>query len=956
MERGDHGVGVGRYERLMTDVPAVPLEEGLPWPPSQPPGAEACDPCPEASRTLQLEGGDDTDAETIGLLPFMSPAGMRQKDRRVLMTALTSLAMLCLVGASSWASKGLRGVQDQGAEASEAGAISLAAASIERATIRHGLGAPRSDTEGSSFADHAALIERELREGSIQMVGQIRSSGGLCLQYSPGEGDSEALGARLEDCFAAKEHPWVYDAKTATLRSSYGNCLLAYGGSLVVAGCEDPEAKKWTHVDRTLAYGGTADGAGMCLTAVDPQKGGRVELKTCTQATNQTSQEWTVGVRVGQVKNRFGLCLKTHLGPAGGKASMWPCSDLGEGRELEWLYDWKTGHIEDSQGLCLDSGGSLHLWSCDRVNPAQAWAHNATTGHLLNRDKCLDTPAASKQGGMVHTWWCYDSLASQAWSVGVWTGRIQGHDDRCLVALGSRASDHGGVGLQECEQLPKGKGLWSYDGSSGQLQYYFDHAGKATACVEKSGDGGLRMANCTGDCGERLGGLPGGGQRWSYSRAAGRIQHEGGGCLAAPKAAPKASGHDASVGACDVYSVAQRWTWELPGHLAAPVTSGSLTGSLSDTKQLAEEEGPGAKFFSLIHTVTTTKGRELMLSTTEEACPACAAVARPRPEVVIWARAEEVCKVGYTLRSIALHDPQRLLGDIRLLWVSEEAPAEWKHRLDEASDAISDSHKVHFYDFSSKVKAQKLSGFQAQQVLKLKAASVVRSDYYVVLDAENTLVRDLRPDTFFSECNQAKIEGKHFLKELPEPQGAWFRRAAGALRAKLPEDVLYGSLSTPAVLHTRTVLDLLRLKVVDEDASIDGSLCGGSLCYLLHGDGSEQYPAELVLYYAYAYSRPNLECAHRVERSPTPWSATLRSSGATSSVDTLTGVAAGTAVPLTFVAQPGALDGLDESARGEAREQMAQVFEHAGLVKKGETSPKALAECLAGRAASQEQE
>merc|ERR1719188_1092211 len=96
-----------------------------------------------------------------------------------------------------------------------------------------------------------------------------------------------------------------------------------------------------------------------------------------------------------------------------------------------------------------------------------------------------------------------------------------------------------------------------------------------------------------------------------------------------------------------------------------------------------------------------------------------------------------------------------------------------------------------------------------QQIVRLKVSGLVEEDYYVVLDAKNTFVRDMRPDTFLTPCYQGRVFAGTDFDELSEDAKNSYYASATVLGVDVPPGRNWSSLNTPAVLHTQTVLDML---------------------------------------------------------------------------------------------------------------------------------------------------
>ncbi|CAK0854438.1 unnamed protein product [Prorocentrum cordatum] len=209
---------------------------------------------------------------------------------------------------------------------------------------------------------------------------------------------------------------------------------------------------------------------------------------------------------------------------------------------------------------------------------------------------------------------------------------------------------------------------------------------------------------------------------------------------------------------------------------------------------------------------STAPAHETTTTAEEASCPSCAPKSRPIPAIVIPTYERDLCKANFTALSIAKHDPDHLLGDLYLLWVSSSPAADYEKEIDQLKVAISKTRKVHFHDFSATLDGQR--GWVAQQVLKLKVATLVEEDFYVVLDSKNTFVRDIKPEIFVSSCNQAIVFGDYKAAELPELHSQWYETSARLLDVPSPLDGhddgdRWPPSITPMTFHRQTVLDLL---------------------------------------------------------------------------------------------------------------------------------------------------
>mmetsp|Transcript_46845 Transcript_46845/g.134081 ORF Transcript_46845/g.134081 Transcript_46845/m.134081 type:complete len:854 (+) Transcript_46845:95-2656(+) len=251
---------------------------------------------------------------------------------------------------------------------------------------------------------------------------------------------------------------------------------------------------------------------------------------------------------------------------------------------------------------------------------------------------------------------------------------------------------------------------------------------------------------------------------------------------------------------------------------------------------------------------------------TPKRCPKCAAKKSAPPTVVIPFFERDLCKLKYTAKSLQANDPDKNLGDVFLMWVSDKPSSQFQDELDAITEAIGESHKVHFKDYTGALQSSGISGWFGQQVLKLKIAHDVKSEFYVVLDAKNTLIREVQRDSFFTACHQARIQAEFKYDDIPQPHSDWYARSANALELDPPSSGYWPASITPVVMHKQTVLDMLSDMGEDPDPE---TLCAGPLCDKMGAYSSSGHGAtEFTMYTLWAYQKTQLECAHVVEQLP----------------------------------------------------------------------------------------
>jgi hypothetical protein len=356
--------------------------------------------------------------------------------------------------------------------------------------------------------------------------------------------------------------------------------------------------------------------------------------------------------------------------------------------------------------------------------------------------------------------------------------------------------------------------------------------------------------------------------------------------------------------------------------------------------------------------------REVVVSQKEAlGCPACTPDEAPKLDVVIPFFERDLCKLKYTVRSLGVHDPDGVLGDIFLLWVSEQPSSKYSTELKEVTDAVSGDRQVHLVDFQPIVKSTKVNGWFAQQILKLKIASAIVSDFYMVLDAKNTFIKDIKADALFTPCHQAKIFAEYAWDTLPEPHATWYQAAQNLLDIHGAEDhPMWPASITPFIFHKQTTLDLLR--DVHEEPKLN-VLCshGEEFCRKLGvrslNASDQNHPTEFTLYTSYAYGKTNLECAHKVistdPDSPDLISRSLwrgmeetREDTMQQNLEILENITAGRLNPIAFGSQPSALDFMTNGTKAEAVKYVTQIYSDAGLYDASSTSANELITCAIG--------
>jgi hypothetical protein len=338
---------------------------------------------------------------------------------------------------------------------------------------------------------------------------------------------------------------------------------------------------------------------------------------------------------------------------------------------------------------------------------------------------------------------------------------------------------------------------------------------------------------------------------------------------------------------------------------------------------------------------------------------ACTPEKRVVPDIVIPFYERDLCKLKKTALSLVTHDPLNNLGDLYLMWVSRYNVSDYSDQLSEIVEKLTtNKRKVHILDFSKPASASSLSGWHAQQLLKLKIASVVKSEFYIVMDSKNTLVNRVEEDTFFTADNQARIFASYTFHEIPPPHDNWYKMAAKALNVTPPTDMHYPASITPILLHRQTVLDMLAS--IGEGSGVV-NLCDGPLCRLFGiGARSGEGTTEFTMYNMYLYTKTKLACTSKIEAhnqtQKTQWAISLWRGVDDDPNATIQGmnftlhsVVNGSIKPIMFGSQPGSLDALDETGRKEMVGLLEKIYARAGVYKqKDSKTAEELIECVVG--------
>mmetsp|Transcript_2850 Transcript_2850/g.8817 ORF Transcript_2850/g.8817 Transcript_2850/m.8817 type:complete len:662 (+) Transcript_2850:99-2084(+) len=250
-------------------------------------------------------------------------------------------------------------------------------------------------------------------------------------------------------------------------------------------------------------------------------------------------------------------------------------------------------------------------------------------------------------------------------------------------------------------------------------------------------------------------------------------------------------------------------------------------------------------------------------------CPECAAKSAPKPDMVILFFERDLCKMKYTARSLGVNDPDKNLGDVHLMWVSSHSASEYQADIDEIKASIEEYKTVYFTDWSQRMASVQppIDGWHAQQVVKLKIAFEIQSEFYIVMDSKNTLIQPVTPHTFFTPCGQGIIQAEFPYDKIPVPHSEWYARSAAALNLDPPASGFWPASITPIVMHRQTVLDMLQQLGEDPNPQV---LCNGRLCEAIGAFWDMGFGAtEFTLYTLFAYSKRadgTFDCIHSIEK------------------------------------------------------------------------------------------
>jgi len=321
------------------------------------------------------------------------------------------------------------------------------------------------------------------------------------------------------------------------------------------------------------------------------------------------------------------------------------------------------------------------------------------------------------------------------------------------------------------------------------------------------------------------------------------------------------------------------------------------------------------------------------------ACPKCAMSEPTAPALVIPFNERDLCKMRLLASSLTKHDPNQLISTVHLVWYSSHPPTsnDFMRDIDSIRNAASASHTVRFHDMSWMFVDAVLSSMHVQQIVKLKAASWVEEDYYVVLGAKDAFIRDVQPDTFLTPCYQGRVFSDTDFDDLSADAQKSYHASATVLGVDVPPGRKWSASINPVVMHTETVIDMLNY--LHEDPS-PLSLCSGTLCGHLKGGATE-----FTLYYLYAATKTDEKCIHQ-DSSHSPAVSMLRDTVELN--DGKVNAAVSDAEVILFGAQSGALSGMASDVSQRISSHLQDIFEGAGVHDPSAHSADAMAACVVG--------
>jgi len=383
---------------------------------------------------------------------------------------------------------------------------------------------------------------RALGSGNaLHARGLVKIRGGdMCLHAKRGFGSQVFLGPCEGDGLLQE---WQYDAHLGHLKHAFAGCLDGGGETLHMWMCQGSNpSQRWAYDAKIGKLVNRA--AGTCLDAIHPGRlGGKVHLWRCIPHFQR--QEWSIGLRIGQVQLWRGVCLWAQGGELGGEVRTRSC---GSHSNEQWLFDPSLGWLEHrTSRLCLTSRTKrtrkekhVHLASCASGavrSRGQRWLHNVVSGELrlVYGGGCLH----GDYGLPVRVEACRGSLRGmRQWTTGALTGQIRLRHGFCLHASAAgKNKQHAQVFLWVCEAREDQQ--WTYDSLSGRIQHL------SGLCLKRDGE-----VVFAGKCRNPF------AEHWLYNVETGHILH-GTSCLEA--SSPGTAGAALGLRECVETSWSQAW-------------------------------------------------------------------------------------------------------------------------------------------------------------------------------------------------------------------------------------------------------------------------------------------------------------------------------------------------------------------------------------------------------------
>ena len=167
----------------------------------------------------------------------------------------------------------------------------------------------------------------------------------------------------------------------------------------------------------------------------------------------------------------------------------------------------------------------------------------------------------------------------------------------------------------------------------------------------------------------------------------------------------------------------------------------------------------------------------------------------------------DLCFLTYAARSIAKADASAaVFRSVIIEWVSEEP-------LDVHLDAITASLRSlgvpgRSLQVVERGRLAEGSGWKRQQAAKLEVSERVDTQFYVVMDSKNIMLRQLDATSFFDTKGNFRMSNPRPLSTNCHKD--WYNASQRLLNVSLPEDLMLPDSITPAVVQTSVARELVR--------------------------------------------------------------------------------------------------------------------------------------------------